>query len=68
MQGILRFKLPEDQREFIRAQKATDYALVLWCLDEWLVKKVDESKSAARHAFELARKELKDLMAHHNVP
>jgi len=40
MEAILKFNLPEDKEEFDAASNGTDWALVVWEIDQLLRKKL----------------------------
>jgi hypothetical protein len=40
--GVLHFRLPQERGEFRLAVKATEWALVVYSLREWLFNQIDE--------------------------
>jgi len=69
MEGILKFKLPQDQNEFDIACKAMKWALTSWDLDQWLREKLkygNEFKTADE-ALEAVRDELREILEKYNI-
>lgn len=59
MTGILRFRLPEEQGEFLQAQKAGQYLCALWEMSEWLRRQLKNElhpdMKDARSALEMVQ-------------
>lgn len=49
MIGILKFKLPEERDEFEVAQKAADYKIALFELDQWLRSRIKYHDLSTEH-------------------
>ena len=65
MKAILEFNLPEDEEQFNVASKGTDWALVVWDIDQLLRKKLkyEEHVRDTRNTLEELRKTLNDMLA-----
>ena len=65
MKAILKFNLPEDKEEFDAASNGTDWALVVWDIDQLLRKKLKYGDifPNTRAELEEIRKTLNEMLA-----
>ena len=69
MEGILKFKLPEDGNNFEIAVKAMSWALASWDMDKWLRDKLEyghEYKTGSE-ALDAAREQLQAILDEHGI-
>ena len=71
MKAILKFKLPEDQQEYNRCNKANDMASVLWSFSSNIKKSIEwEVESKKLDSFEtldLAFSKFYELLQENNI-
>ena len=59
MKATLKFNLPEERQEHLRAVKATDLCSILWDMDQWFR---DEIKHNNKEHLQEARDKLGEFM------
>lgn len=71
MQANLKFKLPEEDREFRQAINSEKMYIVLWEMDQWLRGNIkhapDDMSEDTYKTFEKCREMLNELMINHDL-
>ena len=70
MRGTLTFDLPEEHHEWLTAVHATDLAIVVWEIDQWLRTQTkyapDDASEDRLNALDEARAKLWDFIEEHH--
>lgn len=69
MKAKLKFKLPEQKKQFEASYNGMNYKSAIWEFDQWLRSemKYKELSEETYKAYETCRKELRDILAQDNI-